>query len=430
MIPILVMLTGDLAIFYSALYFALLLRFGFINLHFYLDHSISFLILFGVFVCVAYIVGLYDKLNRHGTQEIFNTVIITNFIFTIISISLFYFLPFVFGVTPKTTLLLFMLLFTPLIFIWHRYVPFLLHSSYDNAVLVVNDGDEWNLYGYNIVYRFSVTDDFDDIVQTIKKLGVKVVLFDFNRIKDSTVLGKMYRLLFHGIRFIDVCALREEEYGRIELEKVNELWILNAFQHKTMKVFLMVKYLIDIVLVFIVIPFFFLILPLVAIIILLQDGGKIFFRQKRTGLYGKDIYIYKFRTMSGADSGKEALKSKLKVTPFGKILRKLRIDELPQIFNILRGDLSFIGPRPEIPEMIEEYQKEIPFYNVSNIVRPGLTGWAQVTHERDPHHGIDIDATREKLEYDLYYIKHMSIFLEIKIILKTAKMLLHKIFTD
>jgi lipopolysaccharide/colanic/teichoic acid biosynthesis glycosyltransferase len=132
----------------------------------------------------------------------------------------------------------------------------------------------------------------------------------------------------------------------------------------------------------------------------------------------------KFRSMTGADSGSEVLKSKLRVTPLGKMIRRTRIDELPQLWNVFKGDLSLIGPRPEFPALVEEYRKHIPYYHLRHLVKPGLSGWAQLYHDNHPHHGSDVEATREKLSYDLYYLTHRSLTLDATIALKTVKKLL------
>lgn len=130
--------------------------------------------------------------------------------------------------------------------------------------------------------------------------------------------------------------------------------------------------------------------------------------------------------MTGNDSGAYGTSgvTKFKVTRVGGFLRVTRLDELPQLWNIVRGDLSLIGPRPEVPPLVQKYKQEIPYYNVRHLVRPGLSGWAQLYHDNHPHHGEAVEATREKLSYDLYYIKHRSLTLDLTIALKTIKKLL------
>ena len=164
--------------------------------------------------------------------------------------------------------------------------------------------------------------------------------------------------------------------------------------------------------------------PFLIIAIKLQDGGPVFYSQIRTGQNNRPIVMRKFRSMSGSDQGGEVLKSKLVVTPVGKFLRKTRIDEIPQLWNVLKGDLSLIGPRPEFPALVAEYGKHIPYYHLRHLVKPGLSGWAQLYHDNHPHHGTEVEATREKFSYDLYYLTHRSLVLDATIALKTIKKLL------
>jgi len=136
------------------------------------------------------------------------------------------------------------------------------------------------------------------------------------------------------------------------------------------------------------------------------------------------IRIMKFRTMTNANDGAKWGGGNVnKVTRIGSFLRKSRIDELPQLWNVLKGDISLIGPRPEFPDPVRHYEKEIPYYAVRHIIKPGLSGWAQIYGEH-PHHGVDVDVTKNKLSYDLYYIKNRSFLLDLKIALKTLKTLI------
>jgi lipopolysaccharide/colanic/teichoic acid biosynthesis glycosyltransferase len=166
-----------------------------------------------------------------------------------------------------------------------------------------------------------------------------------------------------------------------------------------------------------------IIYPFVALAIKLEDGGNVFITQERVGRYQKPIHIVKFRTMSGNDNGvyDASGKSTLRVTRVGKWLRLLRIDELPQLWNVVSGALSLVGPRPELPALAAQYNARIPYYNARYLVSPGLTGWAQIRHDRDPHHGADVAETKMKLSYDLYYLKRRSLVLDIFIMLQTVR---------
>jgi lipopolysaccharide/colanic/teichoic acid biosynthesis glycosyltransferase len=168
----------------------------------------------------------------------------------------------------------------------------------------------------------------------------------------------------------------------------------------------------------------FVIFPAVVIAIKIEDGGPVFYRTERVGQYNRIINILKFRTKNGSDTGTDALKSTLVDTKIGTFMRKTRVDELPQLINVLRGDLSFIGPRPEMPTLADVYAKEIPFYQMRHVIKPGLSGWAQINNYDAPRGGIDIPRTVEKLSFDLYYLRHRSFLLDIEIALKTINTLI------
>ena len=158
----------------------------------------------------------------------------------------------------------------------------------------------------------------------------------------------------------------------------------------------------------------------------MDDHGPIFVRLDRVGKNGAVFPLLKFRSMTGNDNaayGKSGTTT-LRVTRVGHFLRKSRLDELPQFWNLLRGEVSSVGPRPESPALVALYEKEIPYYGVRHFIKPGLTGWAQLYHDNHPHHGAAVAATREKLSYDLYYLEHRSLMLDVVITLKTIKKLL------
>lgn len=168
-------------------------------------------------------------------------------------------------------------------------------------------------------------------------------------------------------------------------------------------------------------PFF----PFVVLLVRLSSPGPIFFRQTRVGMGGRNFTVYKFRTMrtdAEADGAKWASKNDPRVTGFGMFMRKTRLDEVPQLWNVLRGDMGFVGPRPERPEFVPWLSEQIPYFDLRHMIRPGLTGWAQVRYG----YGATLAETREKLEFDLYYIKHMSLGLDLLIMFETVKTIVRR----
>ncbi|MEK7075474.1 MAG: exopolysaccharide biosynthesis polyprenyl glycosylphosphotransferase, partial [Patescibacteria group bacterium] len=165
-------------------------------------------------------------------------------------------------------------------------------------------------------------------------------------------------------------------------------------------------------------------LPLILIIALLiksTSKGLIIFKQERVGLNNESFTLFKFRTMrpDAEKNGPQwASENDSRITPFGKILRRTHLDELPQLFNILKGDLSFVGPRPERPEFVEKLKEQIPYYEIRHIIKPGLTGWAQINYR----YGASVKDAYEKLQYEIYYLKNRSLILDLLIILKTVRL--------
>lgn len=236
----------------------------------------------------------------------------------------------------------------------------------------------------------------------------------------------MYSTIFQKERFviIDIVELYQEVFDRVPLSLVTYEWVLSSVSASRLSGAL--KRALDIigaaVLGIISLPFY----PCVALAIKLDDRGPVFILQERVGRYQKPIRVVKFRSMTGNDRGEygEDGKTKLSVTRVGNFLRRSRIDELPQLWAVLKGDLSLVGPRPEFPALSREYSAKIPYYNARHLITPGLTGWAQIKHHAHPHHAPDIEQTKHKLSHDLYYLKHRSLLLDLFIILQTIRIIL------
>ena len=254
----------------------------------------------------------------------------------------------------------------------------------------------------------------DDVTFLVVDLSDKAV---------AAALPIIYDAAFHKHRFslLDATALYQEVFERAPLSLINYEWVLANVNAS--RVYDIVKRVIDIVCATLGALVSLLFYPFIMLAIKFDDGGSIFIVQERVGRFQKPIRIFKFRSMSGNDEGNYGStgKSKLTVTRVGYWLRLLRLDEFPQLWNVVRGDLSLVGPRPELPALAAQYNARIPYYNARYLVAPGLTGWAQVRHDRDPHHGTDIAETKTKLSYDLYYLAHRSLLLDIFIMLQTIR---------
>jgi sugar transferase (PEP-CTERM system associated) len=224
-----------------------------------------------------------------------------------------------------------------------------------------------------------------------------------------------------GVRFDHLASVYEEYTGRIAIENLRPSWLIFSGGFRKSRWTATAKRMLDILLSAIGLVIVLPVLPVVAIAIRLTSPGPVFYSQRRVGREGRLFTIYKFRSMrqdAEARSGAVwSTENDPRVTPIGRCLRRTRLDEVPQFWNVLRGDMSFVGPRPERPEFVSNLTKEIAFYGQRHVVRPGLTGWAQIRHS----YGSDVDGALQKLQYDLFYIKRQSIAFDLFILLETVK---------
>lgn len=242
---------------------------------------------------------------------------------------------------------------------------------------------------------------------------------------DSDIAHELLEAKLHGKMVVDIRSFYEHVAQRLPLSQINDEWLLQTegFSLNTRGSLRRLKRATDVILslglLMVASPF----MLLTALAVRLESPGPVIYRQARVGLHEKEFMVYKFRSMR-QDAEKNgavwAQANDVRVTRVGKIIRKTRLDELPQLWNVLKGDMSFIGPRPERMTFVRELKKTIPYYGLRHTVKPGLTGWAQV---RYPYGASEEDA-RRKLEYDLYYIKNMSLLLDLNIIFKTAGVVL------
>lgn len=223
-----------------------------------------------------------------------------------------------------------------------------------------------------------------------------------------------------GVLVLDMSSHFERMLGQIRLDALRAGWLIfgDGFRQNTGRT--VVKRIFDIVVATLLLIVFSPLMLITALAILIEDGPPILYRQERVGLNGRLFNVIKFRSMK-KDAEKDgtprwASKNDTRVTRVGRIIRKLRIDELPQLFSVLKGDMSMVGPRPERAYFVDQLTKEIPFYAVRHSVKPGVTGWAQVRY----HYGSSVDDAAQKLQYDLYYVKNHTLLLDLVILFETV----------
>ncbi len=232
-------------------------------------------------------------------------------------------------------------------------------------------------------------------------------------------------LRFHGVVIEEVGNLRERLSGKIPLDGLRPSRFLFSEGFRIKPSQQLARQIVSTIAAAIGLTLFLPFFPIVVLIIRASSKGPIFFKQTRVGIGGRHFHVWKFRSMrtdAEAAGAKWATKDDPRVYSFGRIMRKTRIDEIPQLWNVLRGDMGFVGPRPERPEFVPWLAEQLPFYNLRHLIRPGLTGWAQVRYG----YGATLAEAREKLEYDLYYVKHMSLGLDLLIMFETIKIILRR----
>jgi lipopolysaccharide/colanic/teichoic acid biosynthesis glycosyltransferase len=253
-----------------------------------------------------------------------------------------------------------------------------------------------------------------------------VVVADLRNDKVEAVLPRLYNLIFSKIRFVDFSKVYEDVFDCVPIGFLRDGWLIENISLQSSYIYLGWKRLVDLLVSIIGLPIYLIVYIVVGIAIKLDDGGDVLFCQERVGENNRPVHIIKFRTMTMKDDGTSEIKTDNKATRIGPFLRKTRLDEIPQIWNVFTGDLSLIGPRPEMPILARQYDKEIPYYSIRHLIKPGLTGWAQIYQENPPRRQVNFDDTKTKLSYDLYYVKNRSILLDIKIALRTIKTLLSR----
>ncbi|WP_454937379.1 sugar transferase [Capnocytophaga leadbetteri] len=274
---------------------------------------------------------------------------------------------------------------------------------------------------YRII-KYDISINKRSITSIINKLKIGVIVIETSKIKEfpDDIIREIIDLRTKGVIVYEAEEFYEVINKRIPIVKLEAKKYIgdDIFSIKQRIRHRLVKRAFDLVLVFFALPFAFPLTIIGIILTLLSSKGGAFFSQERVGRKGKPFKIYKIRTMV-INNGGFTQANDSRITPIGKILRFTKIDELPQLYNVLIGDMSIIGPRPEIPEYVEKCAEQMPFFKLRHMIKPGVTGWAQIhIPKATPEDNI------KKLEYDLYYIKRYSLSLDIRIVLRTAKIIL------
>lgn len=416
------------------------------------SHVTPFFLLFLIWLVINFINGLYD-LNKLKTKNLPKQFIITATIAFVVGIIFFYFLPNKL-VTPKTILLLSAILGYLLSYFWRLgYSRFIgLKRLHDNIIFIGYTPESQELIsiiqnhpegGHKVVALIDPENKvrpeelpFFDVYRSIQAIRPAIsnhkatgVVIAPHLNKEENVLREIYSLLFWDVQIYDLPSFYEIITGRITPTVFSEAWFLENLKNRKNSIYDKLRRFVDLLVGILMLIVFLPIFPMVALITKLYSPGPIFFKQTRVGKGNRDFIMYKFRSMYEKEKNKNEEKEKWQLTAigdrrvvhfWGNFLRKTRIDELPQCLNILKGDITLVGPRPTMKELVEQIRIGMPFYDLRHTVKPGLTGWA-VIHQNYSH---TVEDELKKLQYDLFYVKNKSFLLDLSIILRTINIVL------
>jgi len=428
------LLLGDIFLIFGTMFFSLALRykdFSFLpgsNSKIFIFH---FLFVAPLWLFLLYLLDFYRILPLKNIFHFLYNLVVFAFLAGISAVFYFYIQPKK-SITPKTILALHVFLFSFFLALFRIFISKALDFlGVREKVLVLGSLQglsqrEIEEKGFEIEkVSGSNLANISQIQGISEKSGTIVI--DPNLLKEKVWIKQVFEKLPLQARYVLFPVFYEEISGRVPLDMVDRAWFLqNIFRPET-KIERSAKRISDIVLSFIGLVLSFPVCFLVALLIKISSPGPVFYISKRIGKEEKTIALYKFRTMvKNADkSGPHwTLKQDKRITRIGKFLRNSRLDEIPQLWNVLKGDLSFVGPRAEDASLVREFRKEIPFYKLRYIIKPGITGWAQINYPPSR----SLEQAKRKFEYDLYYIKHRSLALDLSIMLKTARIFIRDIF--
>lgn len=422
---------GDVALLYLALLATVFFGFWpYFVWQLFLEHLLPFTILYLLWLIVFYIFDLYALSVIKSRLNFYPRILAALSINFILGIIFFYGLPF-FEITPKTNLILNVLISGVLFVVW-RLVFWSLSGKYfsSNLFIIASEPLLGNLKKEILQrpylgYKLLEPDLSKSLFAQIQEKNVETIILAEEFETEPNVLGALYLSLPEKVRFLDIPQAYEIISQKVPLSCLSQGWILENIKSEEKVVYEKIKQFLDF---FLALFFFLLSLPLwtlIALAIKAEDGGPVFYKQKRVGKDGREFWLFKFRSMVSEAEKKGpqwAEKEDERITKLGKLLRRFHLDELPQMLNIMSGDLSLVGPRPERPEFVQELAREIPYYNLRHSVKPGFTGWAQIKF----HYARSIADSREKLAYELYYLKNRSLILDCGILLKTCQLFFQK----
>ena len=448
----LILLSGDLLSFYVALWISVSLRYWSIPDIRHIETLVPlFFTTFFLWVVLNFINGLYD-LERLAKKTIFRRFAQTALVSFVMSAIFFYLFP-TENITPKTILGLNIIFGYGLSALWRMlYVKIFGGKTLLTNVVIVGYTPEVRELidilkaapekGYHIaavidpdkqlapgdVPGTHVYQGLQTIRPAITNYHASLVVIAPHLRQDSNALRELYELLFWHVRISDLPSFYEIVTGRVPPSTFSESWFLDHLKNREQPIYDKFRTLVDFSAAFLMLIVCVVLFPFIALAIKLNSKGPLFIKQKRVGQFGKHFTLYKFRSMyalspdgsAEVNGAQFAQKDDKRVTAVGQFMRKTRLDELPQCINLFKRDLTFIGPRPERPEVIKKLEEEMPYYSIRHVIKPGLTGWAVIQQD----YADTLKDALIKLQYDVFYIKNRSLLLDLSILLRTVNVIL------
>lgn len=447
----LLLVLGEIGALYASLWFTLVLKYPPAELAWAWGlHRLPFSIVFVLWLVIFFIAGLYEQMAWHASRNIIERLIRSMITAGLLAALLFYLVP-TFGITPKTNLLIQSVASGVLIILWRLAFSIITSKAAKSRILFIGVSPEVAALaaflrnhphlGYDVVGMSDpITADPEIIREEILDRRVALVVASRDIRSNAHFVRVLHNVLPLGVRVSDFPTFYELITGKVPVSLISEVWFLENLVGMRKRVYEFAKRVLDITLSLIVGCIFIFLLPFIVLGIILSTPGEIrecktrraregdgiiFFRQKRVGQNGREFDFIKFRSQRlGAERMGElkAAEEDRRQYPFGRFLRACYLDELPQIWNVLKGEMSFIGPRPERPAFVRQLKETVPFYEMRLLVPPGITGWAQIRMQND----ASVEDAPEKLQYDLYYIKNRTLALDFAIALKTILVMLSR----
>src|SRR3989344_1371055 len=435
---------GDIAVFALSLWLTLFVRYGAApSWNLFADHFGPFLILFAIWILIFFMSGLYEKGIIFFQKNLSDALLKTQFLNIVLAALFFFVIPY-FGITPKTILAIYLGVSLALIFFWRLVVfPKLSRRRMAQEALLIGNGTEVDELFVEVNGNSRYPVHFERVIdpasptykeelgETLRNTQAELVVVDVENDSIQPFLPVIYGRAFvrKEIQFADFHQLYEEVFDRVPLSLLRYEWFLKNISLPSVGMYAAIKRAIDVLGGLLMGLATLLILPFVALALQFEYPGSVFITQMRMGRNGSRIKTYKFRSMRFGDRSAWEGEDENTITRVGNVLRRTSLDEFPQFVNVLRGELSLIGPRNDVEALGRRLAEAIPYYNIRYVVKPGITGWAQINqqYEQGKLSPQSIEDTKVRLAYDFYYIKNRSLALDILIALRTIKRMLFRV---